>query len=205
MPTAPTSASEFIDLLEKSGLIPPDKFAGISDLGLPPEPQKAAAKLVAQGWLTRFQAQQLLAGRHKGFRIGGYLIKDMLGRGGMGAVYLAEHLELHRKVAVKVLVPGRDEDQKLALERFIREARAAAALDHPNIVRIFDVARYNEVPYLVMEYVEGETLQQILDRDGAVPYPTATEYIAQAAAGLQHAHEKELHPPGHQARQPHAR
>ena len=190
MPTAPTSAPEFVDLLKKSGLLPPDRAAALSDLGLPDDPQKAANKLVAQGLLTRFQAQQLLAGRHKGFRIGGYVIKDMLGRGGMGAVYLAEHLELHRKVAIKVLVPGRDEDQKLALERFIREARSAAALDHPNIVRIFDVARHNDVPYLVMEFVEGETLQQVLDRDGAVPYPIATEYVAQAAAGLQHAHEK---------------
>lgn len=190
MPTAPTSSPEFIDLLKKSGLLASDRVAALSDLGLPDDPQKAAHKLIAQGLITRFQAQQLLAGRHKGFRIGGYVIKDMLGRGGMGAVYLAEHLELHRKVAIKVLVPGRDEDQVLALERFIREARSAAALDHPNIVRIFDVARHNDVPYLVMEYVDGETLQQVLDRDGAVPYPIATEYVAQAAAGLQHAHEK---------------
>jgi serine/threonine protein kinase len=190
MPTAPTSSPEFLDLLKKSGLLAPDRVAALSDLGLPDDPQKAANKLIAQGLLTRFQATQLLAGRHKGFRIGGYVIKDMLGRGGMGAVYLAEHLELHRKVAIKILVPGRDEDQVLALERFIREARSAAALDHPNIVRIFDVARHNDVPYLVMEYVDGETLQQVLDRDGAVPYPIATEYVAQAAAGLQHAHEK---------------
>jgi serine/threonine protein kinase len=117
-------------------------------------------------------------------------MQDMLGRGGMGAVYLAEHLELHRKVAIKVLVPGKDEDQRLALERFQREARAAAALDHPNIVRIFDVARHAETPYLVMEYVEGKTLQQILDKEGPLPYPTAAEHIAQAAAGLQHAFEK---------------
>ncbi len=190
MPTAPATSADLVDLLRKSGIVPQDKLASLSDLAIPDEPQKAAAAIVAQGFATRFQAQQLLAGRHKGFRIGAYLILDMLGRGGMGAVYLAEHLELHRKVAIKVLVPGRDEDQKLALERFLREARAAAALDHPNIVRIFDVARHNEVPYLVMEHVEGETLQQVLDRDGAVPYPTATEYIAQAAAGLQHAFEK---------------
>jgi serine/threonine protein kinase len=117
-------------------------------------------------------------------------MQDLLGRGGMGAVYLAEHLELHRKVAIKVLVPGKDEDQRLALERFQREARAAAALDHPNIVRIFDVARHAETPYLVMEYVEGKTLQQILDKEGPIPYPTAAEHIAQAAAGLQHAYEK---------------
>ena len=190
MPTAPTSSTEFVDLLSRSGLLPSDKVASLSDLALTHEPQKIASKLVTEGLLTRFQATQLLAGRHKGFRLGGYVIKDMLGRGGMGAVYLAEHTELHRKVAIKVLVPGRDEDQNLALERFLREARAVAALDHPNIVRIFDVARHNDVPYLVMEYVEGETLQQVLDRDGAIPYPIAGEYIAQAAAGLQHAHEK---------------
>ena len=191
MPSAPATSLELVDLLRKSGIVPQDKLAGLSDLGLPDDPQKAAAALIAQGLVTRFQGQQLLAGRHRGFRIGAYLIQDLLGRGGMGAVYLAEHIELHRKVAIKVLVPGRDEDQKLALERFLREARAAAALDHPNIVRIFDVSRHtNEVPYLVMEFVEGETLQQVLDRDGAIPYPTATEYVAQAAAGLQHAHEK---------------
>ena len=157
---------------------------------LPAEPTKAATALVRGGFITRFQAAQLLAGRHKGFRIGPYVILDLLGRGGMGAVYLGEHLDLHRKVAIKVLAPGKGEDQKLAVERFLREARAAAALDHPNIVRIFDVARHNDAPYLVMEYVEGETLQQTLDRDLRVPYEVAVEYVAQAAAGLQHAHEK---------------
>jgi hypothetical protein len=85
MPTAPTSSPEFVDLLKKSGLLAPDRAAALSDLGLPDDPQKAANKLVAQGLITRFQAQQLLAGRHKGFRIGGYLIKDMLGYQGARA------------------------------------------------------------------------------------------------------------------------
>jgi serine/threonine protein kinase len=190
MPRAPSTSTELIDLIGKSGIVPSEKLAGVSDLSLPPDPRKAAAALVAQGIVTKFQATQLLSGRHKGFRIGGYTVLDLLGRGGMGAVYLAEHLALHRKVAIKVLVPGKEDDQKLATERFQREARSAAALDHPNIVRIFDVARHNDVPYLVMEYVEGESLQQVIDRDGAIPYTTACEYIAQAAAGLQHAFEK---------------
>ncbi len=190
MPVAPTSSAELLQLLRKSGVLTPDKLDDLPEL--PDDPRKAAAVLIERGLLTRFQATQLLAGRHKGFRVGSYAILDLLGRGGMGAVYLAEHLELHRKVAIKVLIPpsGRGEEQKLALERFLREARAAAALDHPNIVRIFDVCRQGETPYLVLEYVEGETLQQVLDRDGAIPYPTAAEYVAQAAAGLQHAHEK---------------
>src|SRR5262245_37076778 len=188
--TAPASSTEFLDLVKKSGLLSPAKMATLPVDTLPPEPPKMAAALVKAGFLTKFQASQLLAGRHKGFRVAAYVVLDQLGRGGMGAVYLAEHLELHRKVAIKVLTVGKGEDQKLALERFLREARAAAALDHPNIVRIFDVARHNEAPYLVMEYVDGETLQQVIDRDGAIPYTLAAEFIAQAAAGLQHAFEK---------------
>ena len=184
MPVAPVSTSDLIDLLRRSGLavtVPDD---------LPAEPHKAAAALVKQGVITRFQAQQLLQGRHKGFRLGAYVVLEQLGRGGMGVVYLAEHQELRRKVAVKVLVVGKDDDAKLAAERFSREARAAAALDHPNIVRIFDVSRHGDTPYLVMEYVEGETLQQVLDREGALQYGAAADAVAQAAAGLQHAHEK---------------
>jgi len=181
---------ELLDLIRRSDVVSPDRLAAVDAAALPPQPQKAAAVLVQKGLITKFQAQQYLAGRHKGFRLGAYAVLDQLGRGGMGAVYLAEHTELHRKVAIKVLVSGKDEDQKLAVERFLREARAAAALDHPNIVRIFDVCRHGDVPYLVMEYVEGDSLQQILDRDGTVPYTTACDFIAQAAAGLQHAHEK---------------
>jgi serine/threonine-protein kinase len=191
--TAPASCAEFLDLLKRSAVLPSARLQALPGPGeLPPEPTKAATALVQKGFITRFQAAQLLAGRHKGFRVGQYVIQDLLGRGGMGAVYLAEHLELHRQVAVKVLAPGRGEDARLATERFLREARAAAALDHPNIVRIFDVARHNNAPYLVMEYVEGETLQQTLDRDGSIPFDMAAEYVAQAAAGLQHAHERGL-------------
>ncbi len=190
MPVSPTSVSEFWDLLRKSGILTEEQLGHLKPRDFPEEPQAVADALVQRGILTPFQARQLLAGRYKGFRLNQYVVQDIIGRGGMGAVYLAEHVELHRKVAIKVLVPAQGEDQRLALERFIREARAAAALDHPNIVRIFDVARHNNVPYLIMEYVDGETLQQVLERDGALPYEVAVEYIAQAAAGLQHAHER---------------
>ena len=190
---APASSADLLDLIRKSNILSAEQLKALpAAAALPAEPTKAATALLQKGFITRFQAAQLLAGRHKGFRIGPYVIRDLLGRGGMGAVYLGEHLELHRKVAIKVLAPGKGEDQRLAHERFLREARSAAALDHPNIVRIFDVARHNDAPYLVMEHVEGETLQQTIDRDGRVPYEVAAEYVAQAAAGLQHAHEKGL-------------
>ena len=188
---APASCADLLALIKRSNILTAERLQALPGPDeLPPEPAKAATALFQRGFVTRFQASQLLAGRHKGFRVGPYVIQDLLGKGGMGAVYLGEHLDLHRKVAIKVLAPGKGDDQRLAIERFLREARAAAALDHPNIVRIHDVARHNDAPYLVMEYVEGETLQQTLDRDGRVPFEMAVEYVAQAAAGLQHAHEK---------------
>jgi len=190
MPASPTSVTEFWELLRKSGIWSEEQWLSVQLNDFPEDPQAAAELLIKRKLLTPFQARQLLAGRYKGFRIGQYVVQDIIGRGGMGAVYLGEHVELHRKVALKVLLPAQGEDQRLAQERFFREARAAAALDHPNIVRIFDVARHNNLPYLIMEYVDGETLQQVLEREGALPYTVAVEYIAQAAAGLQHAHER---------------
>jgi eukaryotic-like serine/threonine-protein kinase len=190
---APSSVDALLDLIRRSNILPPERLAALPGPGaLPADAVAASAELLQQGFITKFQREQLLLGRHKGFRIGPYVIREQLGRGGMGAVYLAEHLDLHRRVAVKILAPGKGEDQKLALERFLREARASASLDHPNIVRTFDVARASQTPYIVMEYVDGETLQHAVDREGALPYAVAAEYIAQAASGLQHAHEKGL-------------
>ena len=194
MAIAPATTAEVFELIRQSGIHPAARLASLvpHPEHLHPDPQKALGHLVSEGVLTRFQAEQLMQGRHRGFRMGPYVIQAVLGRGGMGAVYLAEHQELRRKVAIKVLVPNKDSDHSLAVERFLREARAAAALDHPNIVRIHDVCRHAEVPYLVMEYVEGQTLQQILDTRGTVSFTDAADYIAQAAAGLQHAYEKDF-------------
>jgi serine/threonine-protein kinase len=188
---APDSVDAFLGLLRQSNILPAERLTAVpSRDDLPADAASAASELVRIGLLTNFQAGQLLQGRYKGFRIGSYVIREQLGRGGMGAVYLAEHVDLHRRVALKLLTPAKGEDQKLALERFLREARASAALDHPNIVRTFDVARAGQTPYIVMEYVDGETLQQMVDREGPVPFAVAAGYIAQAAAGLRHAHER---------------
>jgi serine/threonine protein kinase len=156
---------------------------------LPADPKQAAEVLLKEGLITPFQAKQLLAGRYKGFRLGQYVVMDMLGQGGMGAVYLAEHTTLRRRVALKVLRPQKSTDHKVAVERFLREARAAAALSHPNIVGLHEVAQHGDLHYLALEYVEGQTLDRILVR-GPISPSLAVGYIAQAAAGLQHANEK---------------
>jgi serine/threonine protein kinase len=182
----------FLDLVRESGLYTraeiDDRLAGLPPL--PTDPNRAAEFLVRHGVLTIFQAKQLLAGRHKGFRLGSYLIRDLLGQGGMGSVYLAEHATLRRRVALKVLRPQRGPEARVCLERFFREARAVAALDHPNIVRIHDVAQHGDVHFLAMEYVEGQTLDRLLAPGTGIALSQAVGYIAQAAAGLQHAHEK---------------
>jgi len=185
----PTTREELLELLRKSGVLKPDALQKFLDEHpeLPNEPKAVVSLFLQSKLLTPFQAKLLLAGRYKGFRLGAYVLLGQLGQGGMGAVYLAEHDTLHRKAAIKVLPPG---GNKITVERFLREARAAAALDHPNIVRMHDVGREGEVHFLVMEYVEGQTLDKLVSSSAPLPAQRAVEYVAQTCAGLQHAFER---------------
>jgi hypothetical protein len=157
------TATEFLTFVRRSGLIDDATLTKLTteDL-LPPEPLECANALVKAGLLSDFQAKQLLKGRFRGFVLGPYKLVRPLGQGGAGVVYLAEHSLMKRKAAVKVLPSDRAKDQ-LALDRFYREARAVAALDHPNIVSLHDISQGGGVHFLVMEYVEGTTLQAVLD------------------------------------------
>ncbi len=119
---------------------------------------------------------------------GRYRILQLLGAGGMGSVYLAEHRLMQRTVALKV-IDSKLVASKQAVERFRREVQAAARLDHPNIVRAFDAEQAGDVHFLVMEYVRGTDLHKLLAERGPLPVAEACEYIRQAAMGLQHAHE----------------
>jgi serine/threonine-protein kinase len=106
----------------------------------------------------------------------------------MGQVYLAEHITMRRLVALKVLPPYSFDDA-VARERFFREARAAGTLDHPNVVRVYDLCQEGKLLFLVMEYVEGVSIQTVVSRHGPLPVAAACHYARQVAFGLQHAFE----------------
>jgi len=116
-----------------------------------------------------------------------YRLGALLGRGGMGTVYRAEHTLMERSVAVKVIAP-RLLEHPGAVERFKQEVKAAAKLHHPNIVTAFDAEQVGPVTVLVMEFVEGRSLADVLAERGPLPIAEACEYARQAALGLAHAH-----------------
>ena len=190
---APATAAEFLGLVRKSGIIDDKHLVAYAERNrltssLSTEPHKLADLLVRDGLLTHFQAEQFLQGRWRRFTIGKYKVLERIGSGGMGSVFLCEHKLMRRKVAVKVLPTSQAHDPS-ALQRFHREARAVAALDHPNIVRAYDIDQEDNLHFLVMEYVDGSSLQEIVQRVGPLEPLRAAHYISQAALGLQHAHE----------------
>jgi serine/threonine protein kinase len=146
-----------------------------------------ALDLISKKHLTKYQAKRLLAGHFAGFILGGCRILDRIGEGGMGVVYLAEQMRLHRKVALKVL-PFRKADDD-ATKRFYREARAAAKLRHPNIVQVFDIDREGDTHFITMEYINGKNLSDIIKARGAIPFGESLNLIRQTAEGLQHSHQ----------------
>jgi Tol biopolymer transport system component/serine/threonine protein kinase len=123
--------------------------------------------------------------------LGGYRVEDVLGRGGMGVVYLAEHLTLHRRVALKVVAPEIAKDADFR-ERFLREARLAASLEHPNIIPVYDAGEAGGELYLAMRLVEGTDLRRVIDDVGALEVERAVSIITQAAGALDAAHAEGL-------------
>jgi serine/threonine protein kinase len=189
----PSTIDEFLELIRKSGVAEEKRLAAHleklrSTGAFPSDPNSLAGILVRDGLLTHFQAEQLLQGKWRRFSIGKYKVLERIGAGGMGSVYLCEHKLMRRRVALKVLPTAKAEDPS-ALERFYREARAVAALDHPNIVRAYDIDQEDKLHFLVMEHVDGSNLQEIIKKSGAMDVLRACHYIRQAALGLQHAHE----------------
>ncbi len=118
-----------------------------------------------------------------------YTIVALLGEGGMGFVYKARHKVMRRNVAIKTIRPELLNHAE-AVKRFAKEVKAAARLSHPNIVAAYDAERAGDLHYLVMEFVDGESLNELVNRQGPLPVADALDYILQAAGALQHAHQQ---------------
>jgi YVTN family beta-propeller protein len=126
-----------------------------------------------------------------GTTLAGYRIDSLIGRGGMGTVYLAEHLGLGRKVALKVLSPDLADDPRFR-DRFVRESRLAASIEDPNIVPIYEAGESNGVLFIAMRYVSGTDLKALIETHDALPVERTASIVSQVASALDAAHEQGL-------------
>ena len=196
-PSVPSrlSALQFYEVLSRSQILSSKQLAAVEkqirQTRNSTSTHQLVTRLIDRGWVTKWQSEKLLRGRYKGFFLDKYKLTDHLGTGGMSTVYLAEHTLTHQQRAIKVLPRKRLNDRSYLL-RFYREARAIAALNHRNIIRIFDVNHQNDTHFMVMEYVQGSDLFDEVTDNGPVGFEFARDCIAQAAEGLAHAHQNHL-------------
>ncbi len=179
----------FLANVRQSGLVSEEELAR-AEKELPVGSSRGrtvARAFIEQGLLTKFQAERLLVGRTAGFLLGQYRVLDQIGRGGMGRVFKAEHRTMGRIVALKVLAPDLLRTDR-AQEMFLREVRAAAQLVHPNIVTAYDANEIDGRYFLVLEFVDGPNLEQLVRQQGRLPVGQACDYVRQIAHGLQCAH-----------------
>jgi serine/threonine protein kinase len=144
--------------------------------------------LVSETLLTEFQGDAIKAGHTGPFMLGPYRVFGRISLGRLGNLYHAEHAELAQPVSLKVFAADL-EDKPEELARMQREARANVELDHPNIVRTFQIGRAGKVYFLAFDNLRGETLAERLERDGGLPYKEACRIVRDAARALAHLHE----------------
>ena len=177
---------DFTANVAKSGLVPPevvDLRSSRSSIPCPPTMRRVrlARQLVGGGWLTAYQARKLLAGATRGFFLGGYRLLRPLGEGGMGKVYLAVGDD-RQNVAIKVLPPRKALEEANALRRFRREMDLSQRCSHPNLARTLSVGNDGDVHFMVMEYIPGKSLYELVksERDGPLRVPDAARLVPQA-------------------------
>ena len=187
----------FLNLVDKSGLVESgvlkESLAVLSReaAGKPVSLDQLANHLVSAGLITQWHSDKLKAGKYKGFFLGKYKLLRLVGTGGMSTVYLAQHTIFDQRRAIKVL-PKNKLAIRTYLERFYREGRAAASLNHRNIIRVYDIANDGDTHYLVMEFVEGLDIYELVKQKGPLSITSTIDYTIQALTGLSHAHENEL-------------
>jgi serine/threonine protein kinase len=184
------TANSLVESIRALGLFEPARMERLSqDLAERfAQPRDLGRELLQLEWLTAFQVNQLLQGKGQQLLLGPYVLLQRLGAGGMGEVFKARHVRLQRIAALKVI--GRQRlGQGPAVERFRREAEAAAQLSHPNIVAVHDAGEEGDRHYLAMEYIDGIDLGRLIQETGPLPVALACDFIRQATLGLHAAHE----------------
>src|SRR5262249_53255339 len=156
----------------------------------PHEVDRFAKWLINNLFLTSYQAGQMVLGHVNHIVLNHYKLLDLVGKGRMAGIFKAAHASGHI-VAIKVMPAAKSKDTTL-LARFRREARMAVRLQNPNIVRTFHLGIAGHRHYIVMEYLEGETLDEVLKRRGKLPCAEGVRLIHQALLGLQHIHQERM-------------
>jgi putative two-component system response regulator len=197
----PPSAQALLrDLLISSIVLTEDyekvSAQGQDDLSQCTDAQKMLALLVQYGLLTEYQAARVQNGKTYGLILGQYRVLESLGVGGMGVVFKAEHVEMRRPVAIKVLAMFAEQNP-LIEQRFRTEIRVVAQLQHPNIVAAMDAGKISSpgsptLRYFVMEYVPGQDLEEYVKTNGPLSLAKACDIIQQVAAALSEAHKHNL-------------
>src|SRR5262249_49041787 len=186
----PTTITEFVELLRRSELIESARLDNYLERlrvtgRTPAEPSRLAGHLVQDRLLTHFQATQLLQGKWRRFVLGAYKVLGQLREGERHMLYVAQHQPTGRTVVLKLL-PALHSYQRSALQWLYREARMLVALEHPNLVRIYDVEQVDRLNFLVLERVDGCDLHEIVRKGGPLPAIRVAHYGRQAAFVLQH-------------------
>ena len=186
----PVALETFLSQLSISGIVPEEKLkvvvskkAGFAD------GEALARDMIKSRLLTKYQAEQILGGKGKSLTMGKYQLLEKIGAGGMGQVYKAFHCSTERIVAIKVIL-GKGKIDPTLIKRFEREVKAAARLVHTNIITVFDADQADGRIFMVMEYIKGDDLGEILRKKGQLSVSETVNYILQAAKGLKYAHDQ---------------
>jgi formylglycine-generating enzyme required for sulfatase activity len=188
------SLEDFVRDLSANQLLSADEVHAV-ETALPAErrprdAQELAKELVKSGRLTKYQAANAVQGKTKNLVFDDYVVLDPWPAGGSSQLYQAEHRKMKRRVALRILPPFASDKSSTALARFQREVQAAARLEHAHLLAAYHAGEAHGVPYLVLQYVDGQNLETLVRERGPLPWTEAVQYITQAARALAYAHEK---------------
>ena len=186
----PVALETFLSQLSTSGIFPEEKMkVVVSKKARFADGEAMALHMIRSRLLTKFQAEQILGGRGINLTMGKYQILEKIGAGGMGQVYKAFHSSTERIVAIKVIL-GKGKIEPEVIKRFEREVKAAARLVHSNIITVFDADQADGKIFMVMEYIDGDDLGEILRKKGQLSVSEVVDYMIQTAKGLKYAHDQ---------------